>query len=178
MTKARRIQKEILASFFLALAKKIPNVSILPQWKWRIYRLGGVNVRPPNRVFGPIYLEPLDKAQNVVIGKDCFLNSHIRFGCNAKIEISDRVAIGPNVSFETANHSLVAIDGQRPVSAQSIQVHEDVWIGAGAIILPGVTIQRGAVVAAGAVVAHDVKAYTLVGGVPARILKEIDNAIV
>ncbi|HNU03478.1 MAG TPA: DapH/DapD/GlmU-related protein, partial [Anaerolineae bacterium] len=59
------------------------------------------------------------------------------------------------------------------ITAQGIVVEDDVWIGAGAIITDGVRVGRGAVVAAGAVVTGDVPPHTVVGGVPARVLKEI-----
>ena len=62
---------------------------------------------------------------------------------------------------------------EQGITAEGIVVEDDVWIGAGAIITDGVRIGKGAVVAAGAVVTKDVPAHTVVGGIPARVLKEI-----
>lgn len=92
------------------------------------------------------------------------------------ITIGDRVYTGPLVQILAVNH--VFDDPSRPmveqgITAEGITIHDDVWVGAGAIITDGVTIGKGAVVAAGAVVTRDVPAHTVVGGVPAKIIKEI-----
>lgn len=86
--------------------------------------------------------------------------------------------IGPRVSFESASHHIVFEEGKgRGFFTKEIVIQDKVWIGAGAIVLQGVTIEEGAVVAAGAVVNRDVKRYTLVGGVPARFIKKIPDAM-
>ncbi len=95
------------------------------------------------------------------------------------ITIGDRVYTAPLVQILAVNH--VYHDPTRPmceqgITAAGIAIEDDVWIGAGAIITDGVHIGRGAVVAAGAVVTADVPPHTVVGGVPARILKPIDGA--
>jgi len=94
------------------------------------------------------------------------------------VTIGDRVYTAPLVQMLAVNH--VYDDPRRPmmeqgITAEGITIEDDVWIGAGAIITDGVTIGKGAVVAAGAVVTQDVPPRTVVGGVPARILKEIDS---
>ena len=82
--------------------------------------------------------------------------------------------IGPRVSFETASHNIVFDDEKGwGFFTKPIVIGDRVWIGAGSIILPGVTINDGAVVAAGAVVNKDVEAFTLVGGVPAQKIKDL-----
>jgi acetyltransferase-like isoleucine patch superfamily enzyme len=65
---------------------------------------------------------------------------------------------------------------EQGITAEGVVVEDDVWIGAGAIITDGVRIGQGAVVAAGAVVSKNVPPHTLVGGIPARVLKEIDGS--
>jgi acetyltransferase-like isoleucine patch superfamily enzyme len=92
------------------------------------------------------------------------------------ITIGDRVYTAPLVQLLAVNH--IYHDPTRPmieqgITAQGIVVEDDVWIGAGAVITDGVRIGQGAVVAAGAVVTKDVAAHTVVGGVPARLIKEI-----
>jgi acetyltransferase-like isoleucine patch superfamily enzyme len=95
------------------------------------------------------------------------------------ITIGDRVYTAPLVQMLAVNH--VFEDPTRPIIEQGITavgivVEDDAWIGAGAIITDGVRIGRGAVVAAGAVVTSDVAPHTLVGGVPARVLKRTERA--
>lgn len=92
------------------------------------------------------------------------------------ITIGDRVYTAPQVQLLAVNH--LYDDPTRPmveqgITAQGIVVEDDVWIGAGAIVTDGVHVGKGAVVAAGAVVTQDVPPYTVVGGVPARVLKTI-----
>lgn len=95
------------------------------------------------------------------------------------ITIGNRVYTAPLVQMLAVNH--VYSDPARPmveqgITAEGIVVEDDVWIGAGAIITDGVTIGKGAVVAAGAVVTKNVPPHTVVGGVPARVIKVIDGA--
>ncbi len=81
--------------------------------------------------------------------------------------------IGPGAMLLTTNHD---IKSHKSVQT-AISVEADVWIGAAAIILPGVSISSGSVIAAGAVVTKDVPPSVLVGGVPARVIKAIDNNV-
>lgn len=94
------------------------------------------------------------------------------------ITIGDRVYTAPQVQMLAVNH--VFADRTRPmieqgITAEGIVVEDDAWIGAGAIITDGVRVGRGAVIAAGAVVTQDVAPYSVVGGVPARLLKSIGS---
>ncbi|MCX6050768.1 MAG: acyltransferase [Chloroflexi bacterium] len=94
------------------------------------------------------------------------------------ITIGNRVYTAPLVQMLAVNH--VYSDPTRPIidqgiTAEGITIEDDVWIGAGAVITDGVRIGQGAVVAAGAVVTKDVPPYTVVGGVPARVIKKIDG---
>ena len=94
------------------------------------------------------------------------------------ITIGDRVYTAPQVQILAVNH--VYDDPSRPmveqgITAEGITIEDDVWIGAGSIITDGVTIGRGAVIAAGAVVTRDVAPHTVFGGVPGRVLKQIEG---
>ena len=91
------------------------------------------------------------------------------------IKIGDNVLIGLNVVCRTANHNFkkeININKQGH-SYGNIEIEKNVWVGANCIILSGVKIGEGAVIAAGAVVNKDVDSYTIVGGVPAKLIKKI-----
>ena len=114
--------------------------------------------------------------QNIEIGDNVFLNFQcVILDCN-KVQIDDHTMIGPNVQIYTAAHDLQAetrIQGWEV--AKPIEIAERVWIGGGAILLPGVKIGRNAVVGAGAVVSRDVPANTIVVGNPATVIREIEQ---
>ena len=85
----------------------------------------------------------------------------------------DQVMIGPNVSILTSGHPVEPSRRRSGVVAKPVVIENNVWIGAGAIILGGVTIGENSVVAAGAVVTRDVPRDTLAGGNPARVIRSI-----
>lgn len=122
-------------------------------------------------------IRPIGGAANIEIGRGTFVNTGVRFGVPIdKVTIGEDVQIGPRVMFETASHGLEYVPGVgRGTSTKPIVVEDQVWIGGGAIIGQGVTIGRGAVVAAGAVVVENVAAQTVVGGVPARLIRQVNE---
>ncbi|WP_298442428.1 DapH/DapD/GlmU-related protein [uncultured Ferrimonas sp.] len=105
------------------------------------------------------------------INWDCVLLDH------AGITIGEHVLIGPKVQLITVNH---ANDAEQRLAgieiAKPIHIGDKAWLGAGVIVLPGITIGAGAIVAAGAVVTKDVAPYTVVGGNPARFIKAAETA--
>lgn len=120
-------------------------------------------------LFPPFYA---DYGQNITVGKNVFINSGCCFQDQGGIEIGDNVLIGQQVVIATLNHDLIPSKRANMLPAP-VKIGNGVWIGAHATILAGVTIGDGAVVAAGAVVTKDVPANTVVGGVPAKILKTV-----
>jgi len=117
-------------------------------------------------------------AGKLSIGNEVFINTDCRFACGGNITIGDHCQISARVSFETINHQLIPVKyGKRPSKTAPIIIENNVWIGSGVILLPGVTVGQGAVVAAGAVVKKDVPSYTLVAGVPAQIIRDLDTAV-
>jgi len=109
------------------------------------------------------------------IGDRVSINSNVLLDAseNGRIIIGSDVLIGPNVVLRASNH--VFKDKDRPINQQGhtggyILVQDDVWIGANVVVVPNVTIGAHAVVAAGAVVTSDVEPWTVVGGVPARVI--------
>jgi len=109
----------------------------------------------------------------IQLGKNVFINHACSFLDMGGITIEDRVLIGPKVNLITENHPTNPNDRQALVT-KPITIKTNAWIGAGATILPGVTIGENSIVAAGAVVSKDVPDNTIVGGIPARIIKEIE----
>jgi acetyltransferase-like isoleucine patch superfamily enzyme len=106
------------------------------------------------------------------IGKNVFINHDCTFLDIGGITIEDDVLIGPKVSLITESHPLNPSE-RKSLLVKPIVIKRNAWIGAGATILPGVTIGENAVVAAGAVVSKDVPANTVVAGIPAKVVKTI-----
>ena len=106
------------------------------------------------------------------IGKRVFINAGCKFQDQGGITIGDDVLIGHNCVIATLNHSMQP-ERRADMIPAPVKIGDKVWIGANVTILQGVTIGEGAVIAAGAVVNKDVPARTVVGGVPAKIIKKI-----
>lgn len=123
------------------------------------------------RVFPPFYS---DFGKNIHVGENVFINACCHFQDHGGVTLGDGCQIGHNVVFATLNHGLEPADRGTTYPAP-IVLGRNVWVGSNATILQGVTIGDNAVVAAGAVVSRDVPANMIVGGVPARIIKRIDN---
>lgn len=132
-------------------------------------RLIGKKVDDTFRLFPPFYT---DFGKNITIGKNVFINSGCHFQDQGGITIGDGTLIGHNVVLATINHDLDP-KKERKNHYASIKIGKNVWIGSNATILPGVTIGNWAVVAAGAVVTKDIPDMTVVGGVPAKLIKTI-----
>ena len=119
------------------------------------------------------YLMPplqIDFGCQMQIGKGVFVNHSLTCMAAGGITIDDGVMIGPNVRIVTDNHDL---QNRMVLRCKPVHIGRSAWIGVGAIILPGVTIGENAVVAAGAVVTKDVAPNTIVGGSPAKFIKNI-----
>lgn len=123
--------------------------------------------------------------ENILIGEDVSLGANTRFiSTRAKIIIGNHVMFAPGVTVVTGNHKIDLVgrymssvkDNEKDkTDDKDVWIHNDVWIGTNSTILCGVTIGSGAVIAAGSVITKDVPQYCVVGGNPARIIKERFN---
>lgn len=117
-----------------------------------------------------------DYAKHIFIGNKCFINCNVTILDTNNVIIGDEVLIGPGTVISAATHPLNAAMRVSPLYiSHPIKIGNRVWIGANVSILPGVTIGDNAVIAAGAVVTGDIPANALAGGVPAEIIKMIDQ---
>lgn len=132
-------------------------------------------------VFSPFYCE---YGENITVGKNCFINYNCVFMDVAPITLEDGVMIGANVTLATPAHPYLPDeriikaypDGFHDLEyAKPITLRKNCWISSGAIVSGGVTVGENSIVAAGAVVIRDVPPNTIVGGVPARVIREIDE---
>lgn len=120
--------------------------------------------------------EHLTPARALVIGDRCVIGIRCGITAHESIEIGDDVWFGQDVFVTDANHGMD--DPDTPIGRQlgdhrPVRIGDGSWIGHGAVVLPGVTIGRNAVIAAGAVVNQDVPAHCVAGGVPAKVIKRI-----
>jgi maltose O-acetyltransferase len=135
------------------------------------------------QVFGKtgnnLYVTPpfqVDYGRHVEIGNNFYANMDCIFLDVNKIIIGDNVMVGPRVSFYTAGHPIDAeIRIEELEFGLPITIEDNVWIGGSATILPGVTVGRNSIVAAGAVVTKDVPSNSIVGGNPARLIRVINQ---
>ncbi len=147
-----------------------------------VYRLrersGTIVLRDEVRLYAHTRLAVDDPTTNasvrLVIGRGTIVNVGCYLSGEGGLEIGEEVLIGPHAKLLSAGHEIHRGDPfimRNPLTRAPIRVGNGAWIGAGAIVLPGVTIGDGAVVAAGAVVTNDVPAMTVVAGAPARVVR-------
>ncbi len=129
----------------------------------------GTEIDASTTIFPPFYT---NFGRFIRLGKNVFINHACSFLDLCPITIEDDVMIGPKVNLITENHPLEPGD-RKTVLLKPIVVKRNAWIGAGATILPGVTIGENAVVAAGAVVSRDVPPNSIVAGIPAKVVKMV-----
>ncbi|WP_413452259.1 acyltransferase [Georgenia phoenicis] len=137
--------------------------------RWLLYRALGANVAP-SRIQPTVWVGN----RNLTIGRGTSVNYRVRFNTAGSITIGARCDIAMDVLFVTQSHELGPA-GRRAgrTTARPIVVGDGVWIGARALVLPGVTIGDGCVIAAGAVVSADCAPHGLYAGVPARRVRDL-----
>ncbi len=153
-------------NFILALVGHIPSHYI----RRFFYRLSGVKIGKGSTIHtGAVFYDPT----NIVIGEDTIIGEGAVLDGRDKLTFGNHVDVASDVMFYNGKHDIN--DENFKPAFSPIAVEDYVFIGPRAIILPGVTIKKGAVVAAGAVVTKDVSEFKIVGGVPAKEIGERQN---
>ena len=152
----------------------ISHVPFFSVRNWWYRHIVGVGIGRDTSVFMGCYwyfYRPFGRnPQPIVIGSHTIINRRCTLDCRGGLAVGDNVSISPEVMLITSSHRMD--DPEFGVEDRPIVIEDYAWIGSRATVLPGVTIGRGAVVAAGAVVAKDVPPYAVAGGVPARVIGE------
>ncbi len=162
-----------LYSFYLLMDKAIYKLFLMPFIKSMFKKCG-------KRVY--IGRRSYFTFKNISIGDDTSIGMDAMFMCTrAKICIGNKVMFGPHVFMITGGHRMdilgkymkdITDDEKLPENDKDIVIKDDVWVGANSMILRGVTVGEGSIIAAGSVVTKDVEPYSIVGGVPARLIRK------
>jgi acetyltransferase-like isoleucine patch superfamily enzyme len=148
---------------------KLPNVYVT--WPHKIVL--GDNCRIEHNVyfhFDGVYSD----GHGIIIGSHTFIGTGCEFNVSSSVSIGDNCLIGGGTRFVDHNHGVIMGRLMREQSSDigSITVDSDVWIGANCVILKGVHIGKGAVIAAGSVVTKSVLPFNIMGGIPASLIKQ------
>lgn len=175
VSKSARYAKELAtAKLYLASVNQVgAGVRTLEQP--RIENLGFMSIGAHvllRSVNVPVELATAPGAR-LEIGDDCSINYGVSIGCTQSVRIGARCRLGPYVMIvDSAFHEL--LDRSKRPPSEPIVIEDDVWIGAKASIMPGVHIGRGSVVGTAAVVTKDIPPFSVVAGVPAKVVKTLD----
>lgn len=153
----------------LNLSTNLNASSDVDEARYYLGKIIGEKIDESTTVFPPFHT---NIGKNIRLGRNVFINHACSFLDLGGITIEDEVMIGPRVNITSENHPVEAAERKTMVPGEVI-IKKNVWIGAAATILPGVTIGENSVVAAGAVVTKNVPPDTLVAGVPAKVVKEL-----
>ncbi|MFC4097471.1 DapH/DapD/GlmU-related protein [Euzebyella saccharophila] len=154
----------------MVLLEKMNRATHVDKARGYLGEIIGKPVHGSTTIFTPFHT---NIGRNITLGKNVFVNHACSFLDLGGIEIEDDVMIGPRVNITSENHP-VTIQDRKTLVPKKVVIKKNAWIGAGATLLPGVTIGKNSVVAAAALVNKDVPANTVVAGVPAKVIKQID----
>jgi len=153
----------------------LPNAAF-PRLRASIHRLLGIRVGRSTLIRGRLNLTgPPGCTSRLTIGSYCFFTTPLHMDLNSDVTIGNHVTIGHDVAIVTSAHRIGGPDrrcGQQVPAP--IRIGNGCWIGARVLLLPGVVLGEGSIIAAGAVVSSNVEPHTIVGGVPARIIRRLD----
>lgn len=175
------MEKNIKKNKILILFKQIfchylPNtiVTAIPFYALRNFyykNIMGIKIGENSSIHMNVFIEgTYPKSERLIIGDNVSIGRKTYLDARGGLIIGDNVSISPDVKIITASHE--ANSSKFEYIKKITIIEEYVWIGTGAIILPGVKIEKGAVIAAGSVVTKDIKKYDIVGGNPAKVIKK------
>ena len=151
----------------MGLSQLLNTATDLDEIRRYLGEITGTTIDPSTTLFSPFHT---NLGAFSIIGKNVFINHACSFLDLGGITIEDHVLIGPRVNIVTESHPLDPED-RKALLTKPVVIKRRAWIGAGATILPGVTVGENAVVAAGSVVSRDVPANAVVAGVPAKVIR-------
>jgi acetyltransferase-like isoleucine patch superfamily enzyme len=190
MTPRGIFQRELAGELISLTDPEYPKIAALIAEAQRIIAEMNAGYRDPTEVralFSRLTGTPVDESfwllppfytdfgKNIRVGRNVFINHACELMDRGGITIGDDVLIGPKVNLVTINHPIDP-NTRRSTYCAPIVIKKGAWLGAAVSVMPGVTIGENAVVAANAVVTKDVPDNSIVGGIPARIIKHIDSA--
>ena len=146
------------------------NATTAEQIRELLSQITGSTIDASTTIFTPFLT---NFGRHITLGKNVFINHACSFLDLGGITIDDGVLIAPRVNLISESHP-VELEDRNKLTVGHIHIKQNAWIGAGATVLPGVTIGENSVVAAGAVVSKDVPDNSIVGGVPAKFIKSIN----
>ena len=163
--------KKAKAWLFVLLAHFVSNPVVPCSIRGRLYRTLGLDFHDC-RILSGLRID----TRNVFIGERSFVNTGVLLEGWGGIRIGSDVNIAPNVSILTSTHDIGGKRRAGQIHSHPVSIGDGAWLGAGAIVLPGTTVGDGAIVCAGALVRQDVAPNTMVGGVPARVIRKLPDA--
>lgn len=168
------LQPRALAAHFVS--RSLPQFTF-NRVRTALLRSIGVSIGARSAIMGSLYITGPGPIWLLSIGDATFVSGWLHVDLGASVRVGNRVHFGQGVTLLTMDHEIGPAEercGQ--LVAAPIHIDDGAWIASQVTILPGVSIGRGAIVAAGALVAADVAPDTMVGGVPARLVRSLDDA--
>lgn len=160
-----------IVSQTIKLNSDLNKSSTIDEIRERLSQITANHIDKSTTIFIPFYT---NFGRHIKIGKNVFINHACSFLDLGGIVIEDDVMIGPRVNLITENHP-VNPSQRKSLVLNSIYIKRNAWIGAGVTILPGITIGENSIIAAGAVVNKNIPDNTIVGGIPAKVIKSLSE---